>query len=178
MRSHYVLYPLLFTTIIAVAETLTIPSTLYKRCRDGKESSACYELADLYQQTSVPGDVAIGNQYVKYGCKLEKQRICALEEANEARAQYMKLKKGWAQEKEKLLAQMPTLQTEDEKKCTTGDGEACYQAALHFKFLAPTLNPEKAKALYEEGCRLKHEPSCETLELIRKGIIRVYDVEI
>lgn len=163
---------------VASAEVLTLPQVSHKRCVENKEPGACYEIGDLYQQTSKPGDVAMGDQYVRYGCKLELKKSCSRDEANVRRADYLKSKKAWDSEKQKALNEMPSVKTKDEVKCEKGDARSCGLAGTHYFYLRQTLNPAKGKALFEEGCRLGDKESCASADLIKKGVVRVYDVEM
>jgi hypothetical protein len=162
----------------AISEVLTLPQVSHKRCVENKEPGACYEIGDLYQQTSKPGDVAMGDQYVRYGCKLEMKKSCSLAEANVRRASYLKSKKAWDSEKQKALNEMPSVKTKDELECEKGVAKACGLAGTHYFYLRQTLNPAKGKALFEEGCRLGDSASCDSVNLIKKGLVRVYDVEM
>lgn len=165
--------------VLADAETLTIPQTLVKRCNDGKELSSCYELGELYQLSNVGKNIEIGNAYTLRGCELEMKRKCTLEEANRLRdIDRNARKKSQKELKEAMLKAEPTPKTKDETQCESGGAEACYQAATHFQFIAPKTDSKRAKALYERGCKLGHQQSCETLKLIRENKIKVFDVEM
>lgn len=164
---------------LADIETLTIPKTLVQRCNEGKDLSSCYELGELYQNSSLPKNIEIGNSYVLRGCELELKRRCVLDEANRLRDIDTKTRKAAQKEaKEVLLKAEPAPKTEDEKNCEAGKAEACGRAATHFQFIASRTDSKRARGLYERGCQLGHQPSCETLKLLREGKLKVFDVEM
>ncbi len=168
-----------FESTLVTADVLTLPQTAYIRCTKDKEFGACYELGYLYQHTSKPGDKALGNQYIRHGCKLEFKKPCKQSHANTQSLLYLKAKKQWDTQKQKALNDMNTVKTKDEIDCEKNvDAKACGRAGNYFFYLAPILNPEKGKAMFEEGCRLGDKGSCQSFDLIKKGIVRVYDVEM
>lgn len=169
---------ILIFSLPVLGVTLTTPQKLKSRCLKEKSFGSCYELAWLYQNTSVPGDQASAQQFLFYGCKLDLKKKCTKEEAHSNQKSYMKSKWKWEKEKDKVLAQMTSMQSLSEKKCWKGDEKECEKAATHFFYLAPILNPQKAVELYRKGCELGRETCCSTLDLIKKGIIKVFDVEI
>lgn len=167
-----------FLLLVAGAQTLTVPKTLYHRCTEGGDAGSCYELGDLYARTGQPGDVALGHQYIRYGCKLELKKKCEFAEADVRRGHHLKARRDWDAEQARLLAAMPTVRTNDELSCAKGEAKGCHLAAVHYFYIAKFRNPDKAKALYIEGCRLGEKQSCDALRLIEKGIVKVYDVDM
>lgn len=103
---------------------------------------------------------------------------CTLEEATQKSVAFVKAKVNWEIERGKVLASLETVRTTEENQCWAGNGASCNKAGVHYFYLASVRNPAKAKALYEEGCRLSDKESCQALELIKKGIVKVFDVEI
>lgn len=176
MRRRYLL--IFLGGVLAHSQILTLPQVSYKRCVNGLEHGACFELGYLYQNTSKPGDLALGNQYVRYGCKLQRNRSCTLAEANQQSLKYLKAKRDWDEVKRKALIDMQTIKTKDELACEKGDGKSCQQAGTHYFYLAKPLNPEKGKAMFEEGCRLGDRSSCRSADLIKNGTVRVFEVEM
>ncbi len=172
------IYIVFFFINFGYSEILTLPQTSYKRCTESKDVDSCFELGYFYQRTSKPGDISLGNQYVKYGCKLEKKRSCSLDEANKLCLLRIKSKKDFEKQIEKYFRDMPTIKTEDELSCEKGVAQACGRAANYFLAFAKVINPEKAKALFVEGCQLGDKSSCRSVDLINKGIIRIYEVEM
>jgi TPR repeat protein len=156
---------------------LTVPATLEARCKVKKDPGSCYELGDFYRQTSQPAVIAQGTALLLYGCELEKKRPCAEAEAEALAAINVKGRQESDAKAEAILQALPAAEIPEEKACREGDAEACDKAGIHYQFLGPVLNRGKAKGYYEEGCRLGHQGACSTLELLRKGIIRVFDVQ-
>ena len=65
----------------------------------------------------------------------------------------------------------------EELLCEAGNAESCCQAGNYYQFLAPFLIPTRASALQERGCQLGAKACCVALELQRKGIVHVLNVD-
>lgn len=168
---------LLFTAPGAHAITLTTTDRLLERCQQKHDAGSCYELAHLYLESSGEANHARGREYLALACRTEMQRDCTESEAEQRRKEVRAAQVTAEVQKDVLLQSQPAPPSEQEKQCLAGNAEACGKEALYLFYLAPQRNPKRARELYEKGCQFGDKASCDSLELIRKGIVHVFDVD-
>ncbi len=178
MRSFLFCALLVIPSTALAQRVLTVPKTLKQRCEEFKDPASCYEVGLLYSKTSFEGDKKRGHSFLQKGCEFEMERSCSLSEAIE-RAEKISLEQERLDKDthEQKLAASPFKTTEEEKACFAGDGKACREAGTYFFYISIPLDPRRAIALYEEGCRLEDEESCSSLKLIKEKKVSVFSVE-
>lgn len=176
----------LFVSNAQAQETLTIPSTLQRRCVKQHEAGACYQLAALYNPSSNPKLVQAATKLVLEGCRLELKRECKEPEARARGEAFLKASKTTGAVVDKMVeasaedAKNPYViqRKKDEAACLKGDGKACSGVSVYYQVLAPVTNLQKAREWDEKGCALGDSTACGSVELHKKGIMKVYKVEM
>lgn len=160
---------------VAQVETLTTTDVSRERCVELKDPASCFELGVLYIGASKPKK---GEPYILKGCELEQGKKCSLEFALERANFYSQSAKDLDRQKQKLLEeQSSSKMSTDEINCEKGDAESCHKAGIFYFYLSTPVNSKKGKEMFEMGCTLEHADSCESLRLINKGIVKVYNVD-
>ena len=162
----------------AAQPVLTVPTTLEERCTGSDDAQSCYELGLLYYRSSGTENRAKGMGWIKKGCYLEMSTDCsehqALDRAKAAESVRFKLDADIDNKKREVLqGEM----TKEEIACWDGKAEDCGKSGTYYQFIAIPTDPKKALDLFVEGCRLGDKSSCDSLSLIKKGLVHVYNVD-
>src|SRR5262249_47035098 len=136
---------------------------------------SCFELAMLLEKAKKKSK---GDKVALFACKRMTGNECTIKEAIKLRDEHLKSKMEMEKAKERLILENDKSKSDDQVKCEQGQGDACGRAGIYYEYLAPQVDAARARRLFERGCDLKDASSCNSLELMRKGIGKVYHVDV
>lgn len=168
----------LFTTGLS----LKLPKVSEKNCLEQGNYEDCYHASYLYQISSMQKEES---QFALRGCELELNRVCENSEAIQRKNTFLKkLATKKAKQDAKSLEQDPNkgvpqhILLKEENCFKSQPIKDCSTAGAYFRYLSSPLNIKRALKIYQHGCQAGDAGSCSSLQLEKKGINRVYDVEV
>lgn len=181
MKSLFLLLVFILGPIRA-QERITHPKVAKKRCFEKLHYRSCYELAHLYYKARDFDEAA---HFATKGCEIEQRSDCDHDSSFKRMKEVMKKKKQWDKSVNDAIRANPNLikipkgVLKREKNCFSGKKiKDCGAVGAHFQFLQSPTDIKRAIKAYKHGCANGDEGSCSSLELIKKGIGKVYEVDM